>query len=154
VQAPVAARRLAYRAAYRALQLTWLVRRPSKLGVKCLLVNEDRYLLVRHTYGHRHWDLPGGAMKRHEPPLHAARREMREELGIESDSWASLGPVQGTVDHRRDTIYCFRVELPAPTITMDRGELQAASWFASTNFPPNLGPYVLPIVRRSAAVDG
>jgi 8-oxo-dGTP pyrophosphatase MutT (NUDIX family) len=151
VQPPVAARRLAYRAAYRALALSWLVRRPAKLGVKCLLVNGDRLLLVRHTYGHRDWDLPGGAMRRGEPPLAAAQREMREELGIEADCWTSLGTVEGSVDHRRDTIFVFRVQLAAPTVTINRGELATASWFAGSNLPPNVGPYVLPIMMRSAA---
>ena len=40
-------------------------------------------LLVRHTYGPRAWDLPGGAIKRGEPPIDAARREMDEELGLD-----------------------------------------------------------------------
>jgi ADP-ribose pyrophosphatase YjhB (NUDIX family) len=151
VQPPVAAKRLAYRSAYRALQLSWLVRRPGVSGIKCLLVNRERILLVRHTYGHRGWDLPGGAMKRNELPLTAARREMQEELGVESGRWTWLGTVQGTVDHRRDTIHVFRVELGTPAITLDLGELAAASWFASSNLPPNVGPYVLPIVKLAAA---
>jgi 8-oxo-dGTP pyrophosphatase MutT (NUDIX family) len=151
VQPPVAAKRLAYRSAYRALQLSWLLRRPAVSGVKCLLVNRDRILLVRHTYGHRGWDLPGGAMKRHELPLTAARREMAEELGVDCDRWTSLGAVEGTVDHRRDTIHVFRVDLETPAITMDLGELAAASWFDSSNLPPNVGPYVLPIVNLAAA---
>jgi 8-oxo-dGTP pyrophosphatase MutT (NUDIX family) len=150
VQPPIAARRLAYRAAYRTLALWWLVRRPAKRGVKCLLVNQDRILLVRHTYGHRDWDLPGGAMKRGEAPLATARREMQEELGIEAD-WTSLGAVEGSVDHRRDLIFVFRAQLAEPAITINRAELSTASWFAGSNLPPNLGPYVLPIVSRSAA---
>src|SRR5437764_3115576 len=93
VQPPVAARRLAYRSAYRVLTVSWLIRRPAKSGVKCLLVNQERILLVRHTYGYRGWDLPGGAIKRHEAPLTAARREMHEELGVEADGWISLGTV-------------------------------------------------------------
>jgi len=151
VQPPVAARRLAYRSAYRVLTVSWLLRRPAKSGVKCLLVNQERILLVRHTYGYRGWDLPGGAIKRHEAPLTAARREMHEELGVEADGWISLGTVEGQFYHRRDTIHIFRVELPAPKITIDLGELAAASWFSGSDLPPNLGPYVLPIVKRSSA---
>jgi ADP-ribose pyrophosphatase YjhB (NUDIX family) len=149
VQLPVAARRLAYRAAYRLLQLWWLVGRPSKLGVKCLLTHEDRILLVRHTYGHRAWDIPGGAMRRNEVPLAAARREMFEELGVESAQWTDIGPLNGVFHHRRDTIYCFVAELPAPSITIDKGELSTASWFARDNLPATLGPYVMPILERN-----
>jgi 8-oxo-dGTP pyrophosphatase MutT (NUDIX family) len=148
VQPPVAARRLAYRAAYRTLQVSWLVRRPDKRGVKCLLVHGDRILLVRHTYGDRRWDLPGGAMKRREDPLSAAQREMHEELGIESARWAGLGMVQGIFHHRRDTIYAFRADLETPALELDLGELQTASWFSTSDLPPKLAPYVLPILSR------
>jgi 8-oxo-dGTP diphosphatase len=74
VQLPVIVRRVIYRSGYRVLQLFWLVTRPTKSGVKCVLVERDRVLLVRHTYGRRSWDLPGGALKRGEPPLSGARR--------------------------------------------------------------------------------
>ncbi len=151
VPLPVAARRLAYRAAYRLLTVSWLIRRPAKLGVKCLLTHQDRILLVRHTYGHRDWDLPGGAMKRREAPLTAARREMFEELGVESEQWTELGSLRGTVDHRRDTIHCFGAELATPAITIDAGELATASWFAPDELPPHLGPYVMAIVARALA---
>ncbi len=146
-------RRLAYRAAYLGLRLIWLVRRPVKVGVKCLLVNDGRVLLVRHTYGDRSWDLPGGALKRREQPLNAARREMREELGIESVSWTSLGAVQGTVHHRRDTIHCYGAELAAPSVTPDLGELAAVQWFSRTELPSDVGPYVAPIVARAPTIE-
>jgi 8-oxo-dGTP pyrophosphatase MutT (NUDIX family) len=151
VKPPVAARRLAYRAAYRVLQVSWLVRRPAKRGVKCLLVNRGRILLVRHTYGDRRWDVPGGAMRRHEDPLDAARREMHEELAVESARWTALGTVEGIFHHRRDTIHCFRAELDTPDVTLDLGELQTASWFDSSELPPNLAPYVLPVLTRADA---
>jgi 8-oxo-dGTP pyrophosphatase MutT (NUDIX family) len=146
-------RRLAYRTAYRVLRLIWLVRRPAKVGVKCLLVNDDRILLVRHTYGDRVWDLPGGALKRREQPLNAARREMREELGIEEASWTSLGAIQGSVHHRRDTIHCYGAELTAPSVTLDLGELAAAQWFGRSELPPDVGPYVAPIIARAPAIE-
>ncbi len=148
---PVAPRRLAYRTAYRLLQVSWLLRRPSKHGVKCLLTHRRRILLVRHTYGRRAWDLPGGAIKRHEAPVSAARREMLEELGVEPLRWTDLGPVRGISEHRRDTIHCFAAELPSPAIKLDYGELATASWFAHRDLPPHLGPYVAPILRHASA---
>ncbi|MGC9665024.1 NUDIX domain-containing protein [Planosporangium sp. 12N6] len=44
--------------------------------------NADRILLVDPSYK-PDWDLPGGMAEANEPPLDAARREVREELGIE-----------------------------------------------------------------------
>jgi 8-oxo-dGTP diphosphatase len=148
----VTLRRLGYRLAYRILQVVWLITRPSKLGVKCVFINGDRILLVRHTYGRRCWDFPGGAIKRGEAPPHAARREMHEELGIQTARWTDLGQVRGRVDHRRDTIHCFGAELATPELTLDLGELAVAGWFARAELPDDLGPYVLPILTGASSL--
>ncbi|MGZ4172494.1 MAG: NUDIX hydrolase [Solirubrobacteraceae bacterium] len=147
-------RRLGYRLAYRLLQVFWFVARPHKRGVKCLLTCRDRVLLVRHTYGNPAWDVPGGAIKRGEAPLSAASREMEEELGLDGVDWAEIGQVQGNVNHRSDTIHCFRAEICEPALTIDRGELAAVDWFARSELPADLGPYVGSVIARAPAIDG
>ncbi|MEV0444953.1 NUDIX hydrolase [Streptomyces spectabilis] len=44
----------------------------------------DRLLIVRSTHGGT-WHLPGGSVEQSESPLDAARREVREELGLDLD---------------------------------------------------------------------
>jgi 8-oxo-dGTP pyrophosphatase MutT (NUDIX family) len=144
-------RRLGYRVAYRTLKVVWFLTRPTKHGVKCLVTDGDRVLLVRHTYGRRSWDLPGGSIKRRESPLSAARREMHEELGLDDAEWADIGELRGRVDHRRDTIHCFRAELSAPRLQVDRVELAAVDWFARGALPSDLAPYVDPVIARAPA---
>jgi 8-oxo-dGTP pyrophosphatase MutT (NUDIX family) len=149
-------RRLGYRLAYRVLQVVWLVTRPSQRGVKCLLWHGGEILLVRHTYGDRGWDLPGGMVKRSEHPQDTARREMHEELGIRAPRWVDLGSVSTSIEHRHDTIHVFSTELLTPAVTIDRGELGAAQWFAPDELPPMrpLGAQVLralPLVGSQAA---
>jgi 8-oxo-dGTP diphosphatase len=39
-------------------------------------------LLVRHTYGRRNWDLPGGGIEHGESPVDGTVREVREETGL------------------------------------------------------------------------
>jgi 8-oxo-dGTP pyrophosphatase MutT (NUDIX family) len=148
VSLPVKLHRLGYRLAFRALQVTWFITRPRKLGVKCVLTDHGRVLLVRHTYGSRAWDLPGGGVRRRESPLRAAHREMEEELGVDGAQWRPLGEIQGSVNHRRDTIHCFEAELQAPRLTLAQAELEAAGWFERTKLPANLAPYVAPILAR------
>jgi 8-oxo-dGTP pyrophosphatase MutT (NUDIX family) len=142
--------RLAYRSAYAALRGYWFVRRPEVAGVKCLLTDRDRVLLVKHTYGNRGWDLPGGSLKRGELPVEAARREMGEELGVMIDDWVPLGRLLANMHHRRDTMYCFRAELRNSNITVDRAELAAVRWFPRRELPADLADHVRRILARTA----
>jgi 8-oxo-dGTP pyrophosphatase MutT (NUDIX family) len=123
--------------------------RPELSGVKCVLTHGEHVLLVRHTYGPREWDLPGGGIKHREAPAAAARREMHEELGVEIDDLRSVGDVVGSLHHSRATLHCFRAELHEPAVTMDRGELAAVAWFSQRALPPKLGRLVYPVLRRA-----
>ena len=143
---PIPLRRLAYRGAHRVLRAYWFVRRPTIHGVKCVLTDRERVLLVRHTYGHRRWDLPGGSLKRGEPPAAAARREMEEELGVTIEHWRELGERPDRVYGRQDTLHCFQAELNRPPLTVDRGELAEVQWFARGELPPDLARWVRPIL--------
>ena len=91
----VTLKRLAYRLAFRVLQVRWALARPVTEGVKCLVCDGERVLLVRHTYGPRAWDLPGGRGRRGEDPLATARREMEEELGLGDARWTARGTLRG-----------------------------------------------------------
>jgi 8-oxo-dGTP pyrophosphatase MutT (NUDIX family) len=142
-------RRLAYRFAYLLLWAYRVVVRPELAGVKCILTEGDQVLLVRHTYGPREWDLPGGGIKRRESPRMAARREMHEELGIDIEDMQDVGQVIGSLNHTRATVYCYRAELRAPDIKMDQGEIAAIRWFPSQKLPAKLGRMTLPALRRA-----
>lgn len=68
--------------AHRLRLVWWRVRRPVLNGCRVLAFDdEERVLLVRHSYGSRRWMLPGGGFSPREEPLDAAQRELREEVG-------------------------------------------------------------------------
>jgi 8-oxo-dGTP pyrophosphatase MutT (NUDIX family) len=148
LKSSTALRRYGFRVAHALLRVYWFLRRPSSHGVKCLLTDGDRVLLVRHTYGRPAWEIPGGAIKLGEEPMSAARREMLEELGLTIENWISLGEVTGRIDFRRDTLHCFHSEQRDPKLDPDYGELAAASWFPRSQLPSDLGGYVLPVLAR------
>ena len=63
-------------------------------SVASLIRDDDgRVLLVRHVEGR--WQLPGGAVDPDERPADAARREAREETGIEIEPVEVLGVFGG-----------------------------------------------------------
>ncbi len=148
--------------AYRGLQVYWWVFRPRSSGVKCVLTHKDEVLLVRHTYGPRGWELPGGSRKRGEAAEAAATREIHEELGLSVDAWRSLGRIEVLVDHHKDSLYCFSaevgsldvdsLEVDSPELVIDRAELAAAEWFPKAQLPRPLGRYTSAILARLDAL--
>lgn len=114
--------------------------------MKCVLTDGDNVLLVRHTYGKREWDLPGGGIKRDEGPEDAARREIEEELGVRIEAWRDLGFLGATEYHRNDTIFCFQAEVNGQPLTIERGEIDAVRWFPRRRLPRDRGRYVRRIV--------
>ena len=147
---PVALRRTFFRIAYLILRVYWFVFRPTGTGVKCVLTEGDRLLLVMHTYGPRRWGLPGGGVRRGEPPAAAATREMLEELGLAITHWTDLGTVSGRSQHKTETLHCFRAELHDPQLTVDRAEIESTHWFARDALPSGLGEYVDVIMSKLA----
>jgi 8-oxo-dGTP pyrophosphatase MutT (NUDIX family) len=142
----IRARRLGYRVAHRLLRGWWFVRRPHTQGVKCLLFDGERVLFVRHAYGDRKaWELPGGGLRRGEEPALAARREMREELGVDLDRWAPSGSTQTTGLHKTVTLHLFRAPVRGERIELGLAELEEARW-ADPSAPP------MPLGRDAAAV--
>ena len=147
---PLKARRAAIRCAYVELRVYWFVARPTVVEVKCVVVHDDDVLLVRHTYGHRSWDLPGGTVRRREVPAVAARREMREELGRQIDDWRELGVLYVTTSHHRDNLHMFEARIPDRRIDIDLTELAEADWFRRDQLPPDVGQFVGKILARAA----
>jgi 8-oxo-dGTP diphosphatase len=62
------------------------------VGAAAALIDSNgRVLLVRHGYGRRNWELPGGAALPGEPPDATARRELHEETGLSLDAGRLTG---------------------------------------------------------------
>jgi 8-oxo-dGTP pyrophosphatase MutT (NUDIX family) len=142
----IRARRLAYRIAAQLLRVLRPLVPIDWGGVKCVLTDGDQVLLVRHTYGARQWDLPGGGRHRGERSIDAARREMHEELGLMIDDWRALGQLRARIERHRQTIDVYGAELSSPTLELDLGEIEIAAWFARDRLPPDTGRFVAPIL--------
>ncbi|MDP9483667.1 MAG: NUDIX hydrolase [Chloroflexota bacterium] len=59
--------------------------------------DQDRVVLVgqhRYTMDHYSWEIPEGGVPIDEDPLDGARRELREETGLEAVAWRLIGQIE------------------------------------------------------------
>ncbi len=143
------ARRWALRG-YAALPL-WLrlqlVRRLTPdytVGALCLLECAGRLLVLRqhHREG---WTLPGGLLNRGEAAADGARREVREETGLEIVPGEPLTCVVDPVTRRVDVL--FHVPVTHRPAVTPRSEAVTAAWLA----PDELGDLDDPTTQALAA---
>ena len=136
--------RWAYRLALLVMRGWWVVARPRSSGVRCVVRRGDAILLVRHSYGDRRWMLPGGRMRRAEAPAATARREMRQELGVDADRWTVIGCLAARASYRRHSrtegfrrhsTYYVATELSAIAGNPREAEIAEARWFPCASLP-------------------
>lgn len=90
-------------AAHQVLRAVWFVSRPRTFGAHALaLTPEGKIVLVMLRYSPG-WRVPGGGRKKHEPPIDAALRELREEIGLTAHGEARLArDFRESTDFKRD----------------------------------------------------
>jgi 8-oxo-dGTP pyrophosphatase MutT (NUDIX family) len=131
----------------------WWIVRPVQLGVRIILVQDGKVLMVRHTYM-RGWHFPGGGIKRLETPLEAAAREAKEEAGVELlEAPTLLRIVTSYAGGRSDHVavyLCrkFRIELAT-----DRWEIAECKLFALDALPSPIGNIWLKLLQELAVSD-
>ena len=108
-------------------------------GVSIIVTNlSGDVLLLKHSYGAPVWGLPGGGLGRGEDPAEAARREVREELGVELARVEPVGTLEEVLSGSPHTAHIFAGVCdrePQP----DRREVIEARFFPSHSLPEPLG---------------
>src|SRR5258708_12535025 len=97
---------LLYKLGYPILRCYWFIFRPKTQGVKCLILFGDEVLLIRHTYGHSVWTLPGGGFKKGETKEVAVKREVKKELCLDITPY-NLQKLLHNTTNKIHTLYCF-----------------------------------------------
>jgi 8-oxo-dGTP diphosphatase len=142
--------RLAYRLGFRAARLWWRLRRPDHNGAVVAVWLDGRILAVQQSYrANLSW--PGGGIRRGEQPREAARRELREELGLDvrPDDLVLAREMFVDWDFRREHVRVFELRLRAePVLRIDNREIVAARFvdpralLAEAVLPPFIRAYL------------
>lgn len=142
--------RAAFWVAYRLARAWWFVRRPSVRGAYVALWCGDELLLIRNSYK-RGETVPCGGIGRRESPRAAARRELREEVGIVLDESDLLPVFESLVefDFTHDHCFFFEATLPnRPLFSIDRREVIWADFVRADELA---GRPLVPHVQRYLA---
>ncbi len=107
-----------------------------------MVIQDGRWLMIRNTYGHRHWTFPGGGVQRGESVEAAVRREVSEEVGIELGAVRSIGSYFTTRNRCRDTVACFVADVRSAAAVADGVEVGEVAWVDPERLPVPYSPAV------------
>lgn len=95
-----------FRFIYLVFKLYCFIFRPVRMGVRALMIQNEKVWLVRHTYV-AGWHMPGGGVKRGETLADAARREAFEETGAQLDKINLIGAYTNFSEWKTDHTVVF-----------------------------------------------
>jgi 8-oxo-dGTP pyrophosphatase MutT (NUDIX family) len=112
--------------------------------VRAVVLNEDgEVLLVRpHGYSDNEWTLAGGGVEAGESPIEAMRRELAEELGVETEPdelpvtnrfiYSAEHKAKRGLDHDGQDAVMFACRITKCTpLKLQAEEVAEARWFAA-----------------------
>lgn len=126
---------------HRIHRFTLRITRPLTVGVRLILLDGDRVLLVRHTYQDG-WLLPGGGVEKGETLEEAARREAREETGAQLGALELFGAYTNFAEYKSDHVavfVCHEVTIPN-TPRKSSPEIASIQFFPVYALPEDLLP--------------
>jgi ADP-ribose pyrophosphatase len=86
-----------------------IVRHPGAAAIVAVDANDEVTLVnqFRHAAGGFIWELPAGTLNPGEAPDACARRELREEAGLDARDWTPLGSILTTPGFCNERIHLF-----------------------------------------------
>jgi len=110
-------------------KIYWFIFKPKTYGVKCLVDYEGKILLVKLSYAHKGWTIPGGGVDRGESFEEAAKRELKEETGIVANKLKKVKEYISTEYYKYDTVEIFYTKVNTDKVTPDYLETIDYLWF-------------------------
>lgn len=124
------------RLGYKLCKILWRITKPTTLGVRVLMIEQNKILLVKHTY-QDYWYLPGGGVKKGEIFEEAIQREVKEEIGARLIDYKLFGVYNNFYEYKNDSIVIFHSDNFTFTGETDR-EIESYKLFKLSELPSNI----------------
>jgi mutator protein MutT len=111
----------------------------TTIGVRALVIQNDRVLLVRHSYIPQ-WYHVGGAVEKGETPLQAIQRELMEEAGIQCLERPKLFSIYYSCREKRDDYIIFYIVQNVEQKISQSFEIEEHRWFNLSKLPDDISP--------------
>ena len=131
--------RLFYKLADPIRRSYWFIVRPTRMGVKCLIEHQNKFLFIRNSYGSKRWTIPGGGVNRGESLESAVIRETREEVNITPSNLINIGTYIHQKEYKHDSLTIFYTKTQSPKFTIDPVEIEEARWMTFDEVPQPRG---------------
>jgi 8-oxo-dGTP pyrophosphatase MutT (NUDIX family) len=139
---PAPLHRRLYQAAYWARSAWWRIRKPTVHGCRVIALDDQgRVLLIRQSYGPRHWLCPGGSVERGEDPVATAHRELAEETGCTLSQARKVAEVLERPMGAYNVVHVV-VGRAGSEVRADRREVDETGWFAPQALPADTAPRI------------
>lgn len=113
------------------------MKKNNLLVVSIAPFNSDGLLLIGKRKKEQKWNFPGGKLNEGEPPTEGAKRELKEEIGLDGHWFEFLGveTVKNNI-----TVYSFRCQIEGePTGSQDPdGEMEEFRWLQPHELPKEI----------------
>lgn len=121
-------------------------------GQKALIVKDGKVLMCKGI-GDTNWDFPGGRLHVNEDPAEGLMRELKEELGVDTEIGEPFytavwyGAKSGMP--RIFAVYLVTLADPAAAFTVAKDELEAITWVGKDEVETaGAAPDWLPVLRK------
>jgi 8-oxo-dGTP pyrophosphatase MutT (NUDIX family) len=109
------------------------------IGVRMLLLDQGKVLLVKHTY-QPDWYTIGGGVEPGETPREAMERELKEEVGVTLTSPPQLFSVYYSRNEKHDDYIIFYIGQGCHQEAVSSDEIAQQQWFPLQQLPHDLSP--------------
>ncbi len=117
------------------------------IGARALVIDNDKILLVEHTYM-QGWCTIGGGIEKGETPQQAILRELLEEVGIVAKSVKLFSVYHSQAEKRDDYVVFYICTDFIEKNNISVSEIREKKWFKLKELPSDITPATLRRIKE------